>query len=95
MTARDCKYYSDSFCKACGKFFAKRAKKCCLRNCICTGEVYFHDFGMPVGYQDKRWLPHVICNYCRRTLKAWLRGEKRSMRLFLPSGLCETSCEAI
>ena len=33
-----------------------------------------------VGDQDKRWAPHVICDYCRRTLEGWLRGEKRAMR---------------
>ena len=35
---------------------------------------------MPVGDQDKRWAPHVICDYCRRTLEGWLRGEKGAMR---------------
>ena len=35
---------------------------------------------MPVSDQDKRWAPHVICDYCCRTLKGWLRGEKRAMR---------------
>ena len=35
---------------------------------------------MPVGDQDKRWAPHVTCDYCRHTLEGWLRGEKRAMR---------------
>ena len=84
MTARGCKYSADSFCYVCGRFFAKRAKKHCLSNCICAAEAYLHYFGMPVGDQDKRWAPHVICDYCRRTLEGWLRGEKRAMRFAIP-----------
>ena len=80
MTAHGCKYSPDSFCYVCCEFFAKRAKKHCLSNCICAAEAYLHYFGMPVGDQDKRWATHVICDYCRRTLKGWLRGEKRAMR---------------
>ena len=34
---------------------------------------------MPVGDQDKRWAPHVICDYCRRILEGWLGGEKRAI----------------
>ena len=80
MTARGCKYSADSFCYVCGEFFAKRAKKHCLSNCIRAAEAYLHYFGMPVGDQDKRWAPHVICDYCRHTLEGWLRGGKRAMR---------------
>ena len=78
-------YSADSFCYVCGEFFAKRAKKHCLSNCIRAAELaYLHYFGMPVGDQDKRWAPHVICDYCRRTLEGWLRGEKRAMRFAIP-----------
>ena len=80
MTACGCKYSTDFFCYVCGEFFAKRAKKHCLSNCICAAEAYLHYFGMPVGDQDKQWAPHVVCDYCRRTLEGWLRGEKRAMR---------------
>ena len=79
MTASGCKYSADSFCYVCGEFFAKRAKEHCLSNCIHAAEAYLHYFGMPVGDQDKQWAPHVICDYCRRTLEGWLRGEKRAM----------------
>ena len=39
---------------------------------------------MPVGDQDKRRAPHVMCEYCRRTLEGWFRGEKRAMRFATP-----------
>ena len=35
---------------------------------------------MPVDDQDKRWAPHVICDYCRRTLEGRLTGEKKAIR---------------
>ena len=34
--------------------------------------------------QDKRWAPHVICEYCRRTLEGWLRVEERCMHFAIP-----------
>ena len=55
MTARGCKYSADSFCYVCGEFFAKRAKKPCMSNCIRAAEAYLHYFGMPIGDQDKQW----------------------------------------
>ena len=89
MIARGYKYSADSFCYVCGEFFAKRAKTHCLSNCIRAAEAYLHYFGMPVGDQDKRWAPHVICDYCRSTLEGWLRGEKKAMRFAIPRIWCE------
>ena len=63
----------------CGEFFPKKAKKHALDASIRAKEAYLAYIGMPVGDQDKRWAPHVICQYCRRTLEGWLRGEKRCM----------------
>ena len=39
---------------------------------------------MPVVNQDKRWAPHKMCEYCRRALEGWFRGEKRAMRFAIP-----------
>ena len=83
MTTRGCKYSAGSFCYVYREFFAKRAKKHCLNNCIRAGEAYLAYFGMPVGDQDKRWAPHVIYDYCRRTLEG-LREEKRAIRFAIP-----------
>jgi hypothetical protein len=84
MTTRHCKYPSDCFCYVCGEFFAKKAKKHSLNSCSRAKEAYKAYFGMPVGDQDKHWSPHVICDYCRRTLEAWFRGEKRAMPFAIP-----------
>ena len=39
---------------------------------------------MPAGDQNKQCTTQVICEYCRRTLEAWLRGEKRALRFATP-----------
>ena len=52
-----------------------------MRKCIRAIEAYHAYFGMPVGDQDKRWAPRVICKYCRRTLEDWLRGKKRAIAI--------------
>ena len=41
-------------------------------------------FGMPVGDQDKPWAPHYCCEYCKKTLEGWFRGEKRSLKFSNP-----------
>ena len=84
MSGRGCKYSADSFCYVCGESFAKRAKKHCLESSICAKDAYHAYFGMPVGDQDKRWASHVICEYCRRTLENWCRGEKTAMPFAIP-----------
>ena len=82
MTARDCNYLADSIFYVSGEFFLKKDIKHCLKNCIRDGEVFFAYFGTPVGDQDKQWTPHVICDYCRRTLEGWFRG-KKELSVFL------------
>ena len=59
-------------------------KKHPLKSSIRAKEAYHAYFGMPVGDQDKRWAPHVMCEYCRHTLEDWFRGEKRAMRFAIP-----------
>ena len=54
-----------------------------MNNCIRAGETYLAYFGMPVGDQDKRRAPHVICDYCRRIFESWLGEEKRAMRFVI------------
>ena len=62
----------------------KKSKKHCLESSIRAKEAYHAYFDIPVGDQGKRWAPHVICEYCRRTLESWFRGEKRAMPFAFP-----------
>ena len=85
MAGHGCKYSADSFCYVCGGFFSKQAKKHRLDSCVRAKEAYRAYFGMAIGDQDKHWAPHVICDYCRRTLEGWFRGQ--CVSLFPGSGV--------
>ena len=72
--------FSRFFCYVCGEFFAKRAKNT-IGTTPLVQEKYLAYFIMPVGVTIR---PHVICDYCRRTLEDCLRREKRTMRFVIP-----------
>ncbi len=84
MALRGCKHSNDEFCYVCGTFLAKNAKKHPLKNRSRVKEAYLAYFGIQIGDQDKSWAPHVICEYCCRTLEGWFRGERRTMPFGVP-----------
>lgn len=84
MALRGCKHSNDEFCYVCGTFLAKNAKKHPLKNRSRVKEAYLAYFGIQIGDQDKAWAPHVICEYCCRTLEGWFRGERRTMPFGVP-----------
>lgn len=79
-----CKHGPDNFCYVCGSYLSVKSVKYVIveGNVFCSA--YNAYFGMPVGDQDKRWAPHVVCGNCRSTLEAWYRGEKRHLKFGLP-----------
>ncbi|XP_076818916.1 uncharacterized protein LOC143464805 [Clavelina lepadiformis] len=81
---RICKHSADAFCFICGQFIKTRAKKHSVLASVKMCEAYNAYFGMPVGDQDKPWAPHFSCDYCKKTLEGWYRGEKRAMKFALP-----------
>ncbi|KAM5148081.1 uncharacterized protein ACMZJ9_011741 [Mantella aurantiaca] len=84
MASRGCLRSADAFCYVCGHFIKTRARKYSVKACRKMCEAYKAYFGMPVGDQDKSWAPHVICEYCKKTLEGWYRGEKRAMKFAIP-----------
>ena len=57
-----------AFCYICGYFdatsFVKRAYK-----------VYF---GLTLGDQDKKWIPHIVCHNCEEILHDWTKGKQKT-----------------
>ncbi|CAG9569535.1 unnamed protein product [Danaus chrysippus] len=47
-------------------------------------EAYEAYFNLPIRSQDKIWAPKFSCSYCKNTLEAWYRGEKKSMKFAVP-----------
>ncbi|KAM5182246.1 uncharacterized protein ACMZJ9_002631 [Mantella aurantiaca] len=84
MASRGCLRSADAFCYVCGPFIKTRARKYSVKACRKMCEAYKAYFGMPVGDQDKSWAPHVTCEYCKKTLEGWYRGEKRAMKFAIP-----------
>ncbi|XP_076327901.1 uncharacterized protein LOC143234422 [Tachypleus tridentatus] len=52
-------------------------------------EAYKAYFSMPVGDQDKPWAPHFTCEYCKKSLEGWYRGEKRAVKFTIPRIWCK------
>ncbi|XP_058859314.1 uncharacterized protein LOC131702005 [Acipenser ruthenus] len=84
MASRGCKHPADAFCYVCGQFIKTRAKKYSVEASAKMCEAYKAYFGMPVRDQDKPWAPHFTCEYCKKTLEGWYRGEKRAMKFAIP-----------
>ena len=40
-------------------------------------KAYFLYFGCKVGYQDKKWAPHMCCTTCSSKLNAQVNGKRR------------------
>ncbi|XP_076337624.1 uncharacterized protein LOC143239890 [Tachypleus tridentatus] len=90
MASRSCKHSPDTFCYVCGQFIKTRAKMYSVTAYAKMCEAYKAYFGMPVGHQDKLWVPHFTCEHCKKTLEGWYRGEKkRAMKFAIPRIWCE------
>ena len=83
-TSRACKHSSDVFCYVCGVFLSAKSLKHRITEANNFCSAYKAYFGVPVGDQDKKWAPHVVCGSCRSTLEAWYRGESRKMKFAVP-----------
>ncbi|XP_042889698.1 zinc finger and BTB domain-containing protein 14-like isoform X3 [Penaeus japonicus] len=84
MASRDCKYPADAFCYVCGEFIKAGASKYSVGTSARMCEAYNAYFGIPVGNQDKVWVPHFTCELCKITLEGWYRGENISMKFAVP-----------
>ncbi|XP_076370254.1 uncharacterized protein LOC143256652 [Tachypleus tridentatus] len=84
MASRSCKHSPDAFYYACGQCIKTRAEKYSVTASTKMCEAYKPYFDMPVGDQDKPWVPHSTCEHCKKTLEGWYRGEKRVMKFAIP-----------
>src|SRR5215469_11759241 len=84
-TSRNCKHDPNSFCYVCGVFLSSKSVKYKITESMNTFfSAYKAYFGVHVGDQDKKCVPHVVCGSCRSTLEAWYRGEHRKMTFGVP-----------
>jgi hypothetical protein len=52
-------------------------------------KVYFSNFQLKVGDQDKSFAPHNACNTCVEGLHYWHDGKQKAMPFAIPMQWCE------
>ncbi|XP_066463509.1 uncharacterized protein [Eleutherodactylus coqui] len=79
--ARNCKNSPDAFCYICGQFTLLSQRRKITPE---ISKIYKLYFGCPLGDQDKKWAPHVVCTGCSSLLRDWLNKQKPSFRFAVP-----------
>src|SRR6218665_360066 len=69
MASRGCLHPADAICYVRGQFIKTRTRKYSVKACRKMCGAYKAYFGMLVGDQDKSWVPHFACDYCKKTLE--------------------------
>ena len=41
-------------------------------------------FRVPLGDQDKKWAPHIVCRNCQEMFRDWTKGKRKGLRFGLP-----------
>lgn len=81
MPKYECKNNPDKFCYACGLYISSKTR-ISITDALQTA--YLNYFGFAVVHQDKKWVPHILCNKCRVTLQAWAAGAQRQLSFGVP-----------
>ena len=81
MSKSLCKTHPNRFCYVCGELILSKKGYPITES---LKVAYLCYFTIPVSHQDKKWVPHVFCERCRRTLSAWAAGENRSLKFSEP-----------
>ena len=37
-------------------------------------------FQVPLGDQEKKWAPHIVCHNCEKMLRDWTKGKQKGLR---------------
>ena len=47
-------------------------------------KIYLAYFGVPLGDQDKSWVPHQVFTTCVKTLRSWSQGKNAKLKFGVP-----------
>ena len=71
----------DAFCYVCGCYTLLRQK----RNITSFVRRAYKDyFDVPLGDQDKKWAPHIVCHNCEEMLRDWTKGKRKGLPFGVP-----------
>ena len=63
---RQCENKPDAFCYICGCFTLIRQRRNITSLVRRACKVYFR---LPLGDQEKKWAPHIVCHNCEKMLR--------------------------
>ena len=84
--SRKCKNKADAFCYICGvSTFPRQGRNISLL----VKRAYKAYFQVPLGDQDKKWAPHIVCHSCEKMLRDWTKGRQKGLSFGVPMVLRE------
>lgn len=78
---RKCLNSPDSFCYICGVFTIAKQRTNITRF---VKQAYLAYFQLPLGQQDKPWVPHTVCKPCVENLRQWTKGKRKHLSFGKP-----------
>jgi len=83
-----CVNSADLFCYVCGEVMLA-SKRRSITPLI--KKAYHLYFGCKLGDQDKKWVPHILCEWCAIRLGGWINRKGMAMPFAVPMVWMETS----
>ena len=76
-----CKNKVDSFCYICGIYALTRQRR---NISLFVERAYKAYFQFPLGDQEKKWAPHMVCHNCEEMLRDWAKGKWKGLPFGVP-----------
>ena len=72
---------ADFFCYICGVYALPRQRR---HISMFVKRAYKAYFKVPLGDQEKRWAPHIVCHNCEEMLRDWTKGKRKGLPFGVP-----------
>ena len=79
--SRKCKNKADAFCYICGVYTFPRQRRNIL---LFVKRAYKAYFQVPLGDQDKKWAPRIVCHNCEEMLRDWTKEKRKDLPFGVP-----------
>ena len=77
--SRKYKNKADVLCYICGVYTIPRLRR---NISLFVKRAYKAYFQVPLGDQDKKWAPHIVCHNCEEMLRDWTKGKRKGLLTF-------------
>ena len=79
--SRKCKNKADAFCYICGIYTLPRQRR---NISLFVKRAYKAYFQVPLGDQEKKWAPRIVCHNCEEMLRDWTKGKRKGLPFGIP-----------